>query len=193
MAIHRVTAQWSGFPGAPGYSNFYFAGDGTTEGDAQASAARVRTFFDAITNRLPTGVSIQVEPEVASIDEASGNMTGIVAIDPVLPVSGVGTGGFSGPSGAVVNWLTTEFINGRMVRGRTFLVPLAASSYEDDGTLTTNALTGLRTAATALIGDLSDAGLMVWRRPIGGAGGSANLVRSAQVPDLAAVLRSRRD
>lgn len=193
MAISRVTAEWTGFPGAPGYSNFYFGGDSGTTGDAQADADRVQALFEYVASYLPTGVTVTIQPEVVTLDETTGNMTGITAIESPDTVTGRGTGGFSGPSGAVVNWMTGSFVNGRLVRGRTFFVPLAGSAYESNGTLTTPALNGFRTGASIFVGEVGSRALVVWRRPRNGTPGSSHLVTSAQVPDIAAVLRSRRD
>lgn len=50
----RVTAVWSGFPGAPGYTNFFFEGP-TAPGAAFDVVGRVGAFFEAIDELLPNG------------------------------------------------------------------------------------------------------------------------------------------
>lgn len=189
----RVTARWEGFTGAPGYSNFYFYGEGGNDMH-QAHRVLVREFFDEIASFIPDGVRVQIESEGAVIDEATGQLTGYLSgTEPIFGVNGTSTGTYSAASGAVVNWITNAVANGRRVRGRTFIVPVGSSGLQADGTLSTAFLTALREAADDLIGAGSNSGLMVWSRPRAGQAGSAAIVTSAQVPDMTAVLRSRRD
>jgi hypothetical protein len=75
--------------------------------------------------------------------------------------------------------------------GRTFLVPLASGAFENNGTLATTTLATLNAAATQLITDLAGE-LKVWHRPNAAGPGSNVTVLTAQVPDMAAVMKSRR-
>lgn len=193
MAITRITAQWAGFRGAPGYSNFFFDGALTDEAAVEAAAVAVREFFQGIREELPSGSTVSIQATADILDEASGQITSVVDFAAPAVVLGAGGGPYSAASGAVVNWNTQDYVNGRRVRGRTFLVPLAGSAYDDQGDLDGLTLNPLRAAANALVTATLDAPLCVWHRPVGGAGGSAHVVSSATVPDLGAVLRSRRD
>lgn len=193
MAITRITAQWGGFRGAPGYSNFFFDGALSTEGGVEAAGVAVREFFQGVRDKLPDGSTVTIQPTADIIDEASGQITSVVDFAAPSVVLGNGGGPYSAASGAVVNWNTQDYVNGRRVRGRTFLVPLAGSAYDAQGDLAGLTLTPLRAAADALVTATLDAPLCVWHRPVGGSGGSAHVVSSATVPDLGAVLRSRRD
>lgn len=193
MAINRVTAVWSGFRGAPGYSNFYFGADGGAEFPVQGDADAVREFFQAIRTFLPSGTRVDVSAEVATIDETSGNITDLLAITPPAQVLGSATGGYSAATGAVVNWLTGTYLRGRRLRGKTFIVPLASSSFDTNGDLSSATLAAIRGAASTLVGVSGSRGMRVWSRPVGGAGGSSALVIASSVPDLGAVLKSRRD
>jgi hypothetical protein len=193
MAITRLTAQWGGFRGAPGYSNFFFDGALSTEGAVEAAAVAVRGFFQAINGELPTGSTISIVATADILDEASGQITSVIDFAAPSTVTGSGGGPYSAASGAVVNWNTQDYVNGRRVRGRTFLVPLAGAAYDSQGDLASDTLTVLRLAADNLVGATLDAPLAVWHRPVGGAGGSSHVINSASVPDLGAVLRSRRD
>lgn len=193
MAITRITAQWGGFRGAPGYSNFFFDADLGGADAVEAAAVAVRKFFQGVREELPDSVNVTIQPTADIIDEASGQILSVVDFAAPAQVVGGGGANYSAATGAVVNWNTQDYVNGRRVRGRTFLVPLASSAFDAQGDLAGLTLTPLRAAAEALVTATVDAPLAVWHRPVGGAGGSSHVVSSSSVPDLGAVLRSRRD
>jgi len=109
----------------------------------------------------------------------------------------------AGASGAVVNWRTGVVRKGRRIKGRTFLVPLKTTVYDEDGTLTSAAIGTINSAAAALINTTGEADLGVYGRPTRQRGddgametipdGLWAVATSFNVPDMAAVLRSRRD
>lgn len=197
MDMLRVTARWSGFQGAPGYSNFYFSSgflDGGLIGDeAELLATRVRDAFELMRVNLPGNAQISIESEVPVIDSDTGTIQDFNTIDPPAPVEGLSNDRYAGPAGAVVTWRTQDLRNGRRIRGRTFLVPLNTASYEEDGTLVPNALSTIGEFADAMIGGALEGDLGVWSRPIGGSGGVFASVTGYTIPDMVAVLRSRRD
>jgi hypothetical protein len=105
---------------------------------------------------------------------------------------------WSGPSGCCINWTTSAIIppthpggSGHGLRGRTFIIPIITSNY-DNGSLSSGFLTGARTSASTLV-SAAGANLRVWHRPKGGTGGIASAFTGSSVNDKAAVLRSRRD
>lgn len=193
MDMLRITARWSGFPGAPGYSNFFFAGGGGLIGDQNQVAQRVSDAFKGMIVHLAAGTSISIEPEAAVVDSDTGQVTDFRNIDTIAPVVASGSGSYAGPAGAVVNWRTSDLRNGRRIRGRTFMVPLASSSFDSTGSLSVSVLQGLNTFATAIRGADLDSEFGVWSRPTNGSGGVFASVTSHNVPDMVAVLRSRRD
>ena len=198
--VYRVRALWSGFPGAPGYTNFSYA-DLTTDALRNAAGASVRTFFTGISAYLNNAWSIQVQPEVTEYDMVSGQLTGATLMTSVPSVQ-IGTGGtavYAGGSGMCVTWKTGVIYNGRRVIGRTFIVP-AVSCYETDGTLLAAAQTALTSAATGLISNVGTE-LCVWAKtftkptddtkPVQ-IGGLLPPVVATSVKDMASQLRSRR-
>lgn len=193
MDMLRITARWTGFTGAPGYSNFFFAAGGGFISDANQVASRVRSAFFTIPDLLAPGARITLEQEAAVVDSDTGMITGYEDIGDVDPVTSISTGSYSGPTGAVVNWRTNDLRNGRRIRGRTFLVPLANNAYDNQGSLTSQALGKLQDFGDTLVGGDLDSEFGVWSRPVNGSGGVFATATSFQVPDLAAVLRSRRD
>lgn len=195
--------NWTGFPGAPGLSVFHFRdfdtepGAGLSEAGAQAATDRIDTFITAAIPYLPQGVFLRSDTEVEVIEETTGELQETFSVTPAAQKAGMMSvaNGFAAPSGAVINWRTQGVRNGRRIRGRTFLVPLGAGSYQADGTLSAAAVSGLAAAATALIDTTGSPDLGVYARPTapGATDGNWVVASSATVPDMAAVLRSRRD
>jgi len=198
----RVKARWSGFPGAPGYSIFHFGvgavgdGGGSLADDAAAASAgtAVTNFFSAIKAVLPGSVTVQTESDVELVESTTGELVGFASAGAQAVQVGTGPGGFSAPSGAVVTWRTAGVRKGRRMRGRTFLVPLTSSAYDATGTLVDATRTTLNTAATALMNANTTWQLGVFGRPSGPAATDGQYAKaiSATVPDMAALLSSRR-
>lgn len=209
----RVKLRWSGFVGAPGYSVFHFrdfnvGGDGLpiTQESAQAAAGRVRNFFNSTKNLFPNTVTFHVESDVETIEDSTGEITGFLPVTGIADVVGEAgaTTGYSAAVGAVVNWRTNAVRRGRRLRGRTFLVPLSSSCYDTNGSLNQSCLTALSTAATAITTTTAqEPELGVYARPhrTKNTDGSWTTVPDGQwsfatafnIPDMTAVLRSRRD
>lgn len=193
MAIFRITAEWTGFPGAPGYSTFHFQGSSPGSG-AEGERSRVRAFFAAFSQDLAGGTTITVLPTIQVYDEATGMMTGLIDDTTTLtPVAAPTTGNYAGPSGGMVQWNTGTVVNGRLLRGRTFLVPLGTTAYDNTGTLATATIGRINTGASELSGAGFASGFGVWSRPQSGGTGAFAEVNGHRVPDKVVVLRSRRD
>lgn len=193
MDMLRVTMRWGGFQGSPGFSNYYFAGGGGLISDAQQVADRTRGAHVFLATMLPAGVTLSLDPEVAVITAETGEIQDYRTVTPGGTITGTGTGNWSAASGAVVNWRTGDVRFGRRIRGRTFLVPLANTAFDVQGTLSTAALTAINQYAGGIIGGDLDSEFGVWSRPRDGEGGVFATAVSATIPDKVAVLRSRRD
>lgn len=201
--LMRAKLHWTGFTGAPGYSVFHFRDFDTvdttlpTTAQAQAAADRIHNFAVAFSRHLPAAAAVQAHPEVEIIDEATGRLEDVRSIVPGAKQAGssTNTGGYAAASGAVINWRTQGVRNGRRIRGRTFLVPLSGTAFDSSGTLTSACMTDLNTAATGLTNTSGSPDLGVYARPTapGAADGNWVVASSFTIPDMAAVLRSRRD
>jgi hypothetical protein len=198
VEMARVTVNWTGFNGAPGYTNLYFRDfetNGIDQAIADGAAAKVDTWLGAWDDFLPPSVAVQVDPTVEVIEATNGALLRFITV-PAKPLrQGAGTGSYSAASGAVVNWYTDGVRNGRRIRGRSFMVPLAGNALATDGTLSDTALTTWRTATTTLISATGAGDMGVWARPSAPAAtdGSWTAASAFTIPDKAAVLRSRRD
>jgi hypothetical protein len=138
-------------------------------------------------------MTLSIDNAVKSLNPATGDLTsienGTTFVAPVSGNSASGTG--PAPAGACIGWSTGDVVNGHPVRGRTFLVPLAAGMYEGNGTLTTGALIDINDAVVSLVN--ATASFEIWHRPVSGLGGSEHVVTAGAAKDKVAVLRSRRD
>jgi len=153
----------------------------------------MQTFWIAVKDRIPAGVSLQVQNSGDVIDEASGELTGgWTGGTPPDPTVGTGSGGYAANAGFLVQWGTGAVVGGHRVKGRTFIVPAIQGAYDGDGTVDAATISIIGVAATTLVTALGGS-MRVWHRPVGGSGGQALAVTSALVPDRAVQLKSRRD
>lgn len=210
MGTHvlRYKVEWTGFSGAPGYTNLFFgiAGDFFTPENVSEPVAKIDAWLNDLNTRVPGSVTLKLNSTVETIRVADGALTDFDSITPFARAAGTGTGAYSAASGAVVSWYTDGIRNNRRVRGRSFLVPIAGSALATDGRLAGATTTGLQTAANNLITPTaSGARLYIYARPTAikdaagkptgeyNADGVAFPVSAARVPSAVAVLRSRRD
>jgi len=184
MTIDKGVFTWSGIPTGPGYSVFYATPN-------MGVAADLKLFFETIKGFIPTGVQIDCPTEGDQLDETTGTLTGVWTGGPGGSVVCNGAAQRAGGVGAVITWQTAGIVNGRKVRGRTFLVPLFTDAYDVNGTLLETVRSTIQGAVDLLVADTAG-DLLVWHRPVGGVGGSAHAVVSGRVSDTVAVLRSRR-
>jgi len=187
----KVTLRWDGSPGSPGYSNFYGRSTGADEQVvADALGEALRTFSITLASLVHDSMSLVVLPAWQQLDDVSGN----VLADGNLttpPTAVVGTSGASGAgnAGLAVNWGTDVFIAGRRLKGRTYVVP-APGAFETNGTLTAGAISSVGDAARAFA-VTGTVPVVVWHRPVLGAGGSSFAITTVQITDRPAILRSR--
>lgn len=198
--VGRVKIQWSGFQGAPGLTVLHFGAfphDTWTQAQADAAVVKTDAFIQFLKAHIAYGASLVTQADTEAIDVTTGELIAIVTTTPAAAATSTQSLGqkFTAASGAVVNWKTNEIRNGRRMRGRSFLVPLGISVVENNGTLDPGFMTSLNTAATALRAVSGSSNLMVYGRPSapGATDGTVGGVIAHSVPDMAAVLRSRRD
>jgi hypothetical protein len=161
--------------------------------DATAAIAAVHTFLVGVGGLIGYGVTMQVRSAVKVIDWTTGTLVGMVSGTGVTAVLGSTSGAILTAEGPLVQWFTSTIVNGRILRGRTFIVPGGAGDLTPAGIISGGMVTALQGDATTLLGT-SAVTLSVWHRPTaGGAGGTVGAVTSANVPTKVAVLRSRRD
>jgi hypothetical protein len=196
--ILKVKIKWTGFTGAPGYTNFFFRDIAGTPSQATAedAATKARNFGGYVRGHLPIETILQVQNDVEVIEETTGELQTMFTVATKTPLPGEAPSApYSAASGAVVTWRTAGVRNGRRVRGRTFLVPLANSAYQSDGTLAAATVTALTTNLNTFLSPSGSANFGVYARPSSAAAtdGIFHQATGFSVPDKVAVLRSRRD
>jgi len=199
-SMNRLRIGWSGWPGQPGLTTFYMA-------DGRLDVTPIKNFFVAMQPFVPANIQWTIPALGDKIDDTTGDLVG----------SWAGTGGgtavatgiatqYSGSSGFCVDWKTGTIHGSRRIQGRTFFVPCATASYQNDGSIIEATRSSVLAAAVTLIGAMGT-DFLVWSRPIvapavnppaGTPGhveprdGASGPVVAAFVPDIAVVLRSRR-
>lgn len=199
MGLLRGKIRWT-IPGAgTAYTVLHFGtmdASTPTTADAVNAVTKMKTFCDNISAALPNVVKLDVMPECEEIVATTGTMLGVYNGGTTPQVSGTAAAaaGWAAAAGGVISWSTGGVRNGRRVRGRTFVVPLSNEVWDIDGTIKSVPMGTLNTAATNLRAAGTDVELVVYARPSapGASDGAQFQVLSHRVPDMSAILRSRR-
>lgn len=197
MTIAKIVSTWTGIVGQPGYTVMYVR-------STAANPSPIFTFFDSIKAYLPVSANVNVPNTGPLLDELTGKETGVWSQGLQQNVIGTGTSAYAPSQGAQVKWTTADWVNGRRVVGRTFLVPLMTGVYGTGGVIATATANAINAAATALISGFSG-NFVVWARPLYKAGanpgdppvlerqGSLHTITTATTPTKPCTLNSRRD
>lgn len=186
--LNVTTVRWSGFPGGPGTSTFYFHEDATYDLTA------LHDFFGLMLGLIPTSVGLEVVNTGATIDDANGDLVGGWTKASVSTMTGSNAGDYPSGVGCTVRWETGAVRHGRSVRGRTYLAPLYGAIFDTDGSIDSSGRTTIQGAADTTIAAYAGE-MMVWHRPKTVPeirAGASNPITSAFVPDRPTMLRSRR-
>jgi hypothetical protein len=200
--IWQITWEWTGFPGANGYTNLFYLADTENGTEALAAATKSRLFMASFAGIVPLGITIRLVTDVRLLDETDGTLQNIFTVSGITDCVMGGVATRSAPSGGCVDWLTTTVHGTRRLQGRTFVVPLSTDQYQSDGSLVAGAVTALATGAETMR-TASGPPFGVWGRPrladpeatppVTFRAGLWGPAVSSRVPDKSVILRSRRD
>lgn len=178
--------MWGGSPVVGGgVSTLYYDADG------EGWTAAVRAALLIQSDKMPSGLTAQVQNVGDLVDSTTGAIVGSWTEPSVSVVGFNGPGNYAKGVGAVITWVTTGRRNNRLVKGRTFMVPLISNAFETDGTLSADTITKLQSTAAGI----SSNALFtqeIWGRPTDGSNGAAHPVVSYSVKDQTSWLRSRK-
>lgn len=184
--LARIRATWSGSGVVgPGVSTMY-----CDVSDAGGVLAGFRTFFDGVKSVVPSSVQWAFPPAGDTIDELTGKVNGTWTAPSVLPVLGTDNPNWVEGVGARVVWSTIGIVNGRQVRGSTFIVPLGQEAYEGAGAILNTYVAVLQAAASAFA-SATPTGRIYSRKTALHAGVSFPILAGV-APDKVSWLRSRR-
>jgi hypothetical protein len=196
-SVYRITAVWSGFTGAPGYTKFSFA-DLTDATSRNAAGAKIRQLFEDLKAYRTIPMTVLVNPSIDEFDMATGALIGTqtMTTPPTASAGTVASANYAGGSGFCITWNTGLILGRRRVRGRTFFVP-AVNLFDTDGTPSAAAVTAIGTAATTFLSPTAPRP-NIWSRQWNDAqppvqvGGALAPIDSFTFRDMASQLRSRR-
>lgn len=172
----QVLVAWAIPSGRPALSVLHF---NRTSGSANILGP-LNTFLTAVVGRTVDGVTAQIQGPIKILNPATGQMTGVATIgtQPVhagaIPEEPV-----ADATQALIRWYTPGIVNGRIVRGHTYIPGLPVSDLTG-GNLASGTASVLQTAAGALAA--SNATLAVWSRPLNDPAG--NPVRAGSVHNV---------
>lgn len=198
--VNQVSVHVTGDIGGAGISRFhYVTADGSSSGTADANTvgAAIHTFYNTGPSSYPADITFTIDAIVQQYEWTTGAIVGTVAMSSVpAPVAGSSSANYGAGLGAAINWKTAIVRRRRLMRGRTFMVPLAANAFNTAGEVATSVVGAFTTAAQLLIASLPDTGphLVVWGRPTNHttSDGVVGEINSAVCSAVPAGLRSRR-
>jgi hypothetical protein len=147
-------------------------------------------FLTAINTVLDNGTTWTIRTTGRDLDNTTGTLTDEWSDGTAQTGGGAGSGEtVPDASQILVRWGTSAIVNGRFVRGRTF-IPGCQVAGLVSGNLSAANVAAITAAAEASL--VSNDGFGVWHRPVAGAGGSFHLATSGTCWSELAVLRQRR-
>ena len=172
MLIDRLQVTLAGGQVGSGVSTHF-----GIQGSGQLTTWQV--FWEDLTKFMPLEVESGL---LQSVWTAATSATTYVGIDQGPYAAGVG---------ACVTWLTAGIVNGHRVRGRTFIVPLDGTRYQNDGTLAPGTVAAITNAAQNVL-DNAAGNSVIYSRKVPGRDGTAHAITGFRINDRVATLASRR-
>ena len=195
--ISRIRTALTGFPGAPGVITMYAL-------DAGVFVADLENFWTTAGTLFMADVTLQVENAGDIIDDTTGVITGAWTSG-VFPVShGTGTGNYAAPAGVLIEWMTSTILDGRRIRGKSFIVPVGLPNFTPAGQVDASVVANLTANGVTLVTG-TPGNMVIWHRPRKARAATATLparaarpgghalVTGVRVSPKVTVLRSRRD
>lgn len=187
MPFYEITTSWNIPSGIPTKTYMYF----NTENTLNQVRNLLGVFWSAVDGSLSNQIFWSVDPTGKILNEQSGALLGEWSDSPAVAGQGGGTQQPVADATQInLVWNTGAVVNGRFLRGRSYIPGLATGALSN-GNLTEANRAAITTAGQALADSV--AGLCVWHRPKNGFGGSTLGVTSAVCRSELAVLRHRRN
>lgn len=179
----RVRVNWTGLN--TGFSVIHFLPAADDQASADDAAAAVTAFLQVCDNFLRVNQSAQVDPEVLSINVASGTTLASFAVSESVVTGADANDAVPNAAMALVRWRTGVYVAGREIRGRTFIPGFTENSVDANGNISSTAQSAIEAGANLMAAGTD---LCVYSPTRG----SAAQVTNATVWSEFAILRSRR-
>lgn len=181
--VLQVRVGWSGLGVLDSVSVLNFLDSAAS---AQACVDAVEAGFSIFMAEISNDYTMLIEPVVRDINTATGQLQGLEGVTTSAIVGGNAAAPLAQATQALIQWRTGTFVNGREVRGRSF-IPGSTATWISDGEPDAGALTLLAAGGEEVITE-SGGTMAVWSR----SSGTAHAVTSVSAWPEFAVLRSRR-
>lgn len=182
----RITTEFTGPQGSPAYC--VMTQSDTIGYDTQNAVTALGTFWESVDSYIKNSVTWTVLGDVVEFDEATGQTTGIISVDPVTGTGDSGGDMVAAATSILIRWRTGVFIDGREVRGRTFVPYTTDAASTSGGFVSAAAIANIEAACATLLGDEAWGGQVYSKKHF-----SAEDIISGRVWNEYAVMRSRRD
>lgn len=179
----RVRINWTGLN--TGFSVLHFLPAADDQASADDAAAAATAWLQVLDNFLRVNQGAQVDPEVLSINVATGTTLGSFAVSEAAITGADSNDAVPNASMGLVRWRTGVYVSGREIRGRTFIPGITEQSVDANGNLSSTAISAID-AGSNLMAAGTDLCVYSPTR------GSAAEVTTASTWSEFAVLRSRR-
>ena len=167
--IMRVRVTMNGWQGAPGLLTYYFRPNQVTlPGDATNATTRVRAALAVLAPVFPIATTLQVSGVCDVLEDTTGALLTSAGVAAPAVVPGTAAGSIGPPqvmAGLAMD--TGAVVDGRKLRARSFLGPLA-SSFTATGLPSASLLTTVNAYAVALLTVAPPAAatpIVAWHRP----------------------------
>jgi hypothetical protein len=186
--VLRTKVEITGVQGSPYLSVMHW--DGTDQTDANGAIAAVAAFWTELEPQMSNDANWTTLEDVEVINTATGELTGVLSVNDINGAGTETTDRLSPATQALVRWRTGTIVNGRELRGRTF-VPALTEAGLLDGQPSAGLASAVGSAVNEILGGATP--LAIWHRPNDESVGSLAQVQTGSLWSLFAVLRSRRD
>lgn len=183
-SVFKAQFAWTNFPGGPGVNTIYL-------NEAPSDLEAFKTFYESIAAGIPSNVTISYPGSGVELDATDGTLVGAWSVTTEADTICTGGGEYAGGVGYCIRWETGAFIAGRRLYGRTFLVPMVGSAFDEAGAPKPDFVGTVESACSLLVDNCAGT-LAVWARKKGARDGSVHTVLSGHVAALPAFLKSRR-
>lgn len=183
--MFEVITRWSGV-GAGGLNVMYFDELATIE----VVRALLNDFWDDVSAYITEDMNWSIDQVGRQLDPVTGTLEGQWADStPYADTGAAASLVVPDVAQLLLRWRTEQIRNGRFIQGRTF-VPGFTTGNTVGGNVNATAQTAINAAILTLLS--APSGLLVWSRPVDGAGGVPAPVQSGAVWAELAVQRGRR-